>query len=353
MATTVGLALLLAAPRACPVSAFAPYGYQSGNFDGHADSGHGITVDSAQARASELLDDDSYAASMFHDAEHGLVYFTGVTYGTFFDSATDLSVEVRGAMGMSAAEGGRDARRPHLSTGDCFLGILKLPQQTEGPDSRIELIYARRFGTPHNAEACSAVLLMAGVRDGLLQTTAQLKLVLLGHVNPSPLSSAEMNALGPPPAAAAEEGPTFNGIAVAVGPHDGGGRRLGRRSDDRAPQQPRSPRDEGGRALQLGEEGNRGGFLHSVSSSVLPVAEAGRAYGFVADFDLSLTRDERYSATPPPSSAGAGAAIRNAYGALLGGAVLDDAPEPAHYAPKAASEADPALPAPAGEPRSR
>ena len=34
-------------------------------------------------------------------------------------------------------------------------------------------------------------------------------------------------------------------------------------------------------------------------------------------------------------------------------AVLDDAPEPAHYAPKAASEADPALPAPAGEPSSR
>ena len=62
------------------------------------------------------------------NTRHGLVYFAGVTYGTFFDSVMDVGGNVRGAVGMSAANDGRDAWRPHLPCRDCFLGVLRLPR---------------------------------------------------------------------------------------------------------------------------------------------------------------------------------------------------------------------------------
>ena len=70
---------------------------------------------------------------------------------------------------------------------------------------------------------------------------------------------------------------------------------------------------------------NGGGFLHSLldgESSM--ISERGRAYGFVADFDLSLTLDDKF--TPLPPSSDTTTSYSNAYGALLGGAVLDSSP---------------------------
>lgn len=247
-------------------------------------------------------------------------------------------------MGMSSAPGGRDASMPHLVNGDCFLGILKLPQtspaegSTDGdptpwlahsdensrPQAEPELIYARRFGTPQNAEACSSVLMLPEVNDALLQTPAQLKLALLGHVNPAPMSSAEVNAMGP-----------------SVTGNGGGGRRRERRLEQKGVETrngnsigtgPNS--DEGGDSLKSNlqyrklrqseserrlDDGNRGGILHSIADSA-PITEGGRAYGFVLDYDLSLTADETFS------SENADATFRNAYGALLGGHVLDSSP---------------------------
>ena len=41
---------------------------------------------------------------MVYDVRHGLVYFAGVLYGKFFDSATNLRGDIRGVTGMSAAQ---------------------------------------------------------------------------------------------------------------------------------------------------------------------------------------------------------------------------------------------------------
>jgi hypothetical protein len=59
----------------------------------------------------------------------------------------------------------------------------------------------------------------------------------------------------------------------------------------------------------------------SSSSSSTTIAGKGRAYGFVADFDLSLTLDDKFT-----SSLTSDTSYNNAYGALLGGTVLDSSP---------------------------
>ena len=112
------IVLLLAArfPRA--VSAFAPYGYHSGRVAGRNAGTAVVAVGGAQITAAALPNVNTW---------HGLVYFAGVTYDTFFDSVMDVGGNVRGAMGMSAANGGRDAWRPHLPCRDCFMGALRLP----------------------------------------------------------------------------------------------------------------------------------------------------------------------------------------------------------------------------------
>lgn len=274
---------------------------------------------------------------MYYDPQHNLVFFTGATYGTFFDSATDLGREIKGAMGMSDMEGGRDVRNPHLENSDCFLGILKLPQpqsssnnfgngQIEGMSNpapwlihmdedaknrlrRPELIYARRFGTPQNSETCSSILMLPQVNDALLQSSAQLKLAMLGHVNPAPLTSAEVKAMGP----VHQEEDSDDYYPV------GGGERRERRLKGGSRNQQHDERvGEEGRLL--GYDGNRGGFLHSLSSSPQPITKPGRSYGFMVDFDVSLTLDETFTA------AAADGSFSNAYGALLGGYVLESSP---------------------------
>jgi len=337
---TAGIALLF--PTAISADQFTPYGFQSGHFASNDSTGS--PQQQQQSTSSELLNDDSYAASSYYDAQHNLLFFAGSTYGTYFDSATDLSGEIRAAMGMSSAEGGRDASSPHLDNSDCFLGILKLPTADAGPmvvvgngdgdaapwlnhvdedaaagagagrkkPAEPELIYARRFGTPRNSEACSSVLMLPKVNDALLQSSAQMKLVLLGHVNPTPMSSADMNAVGP----------------GAFDAGSGGGRNLKREwlledegdGSSSSKQWSEGDSDEDRRLQSSANSVNRGGFFHSLSGGS-PITAKGRAYGFVADFDLSLTMDESFSASIPSDTS-----FNNAYGALLGGGVLESSP---------------------------
>ncbi|KAL9184569.1 hypothetical protein ACHAXT_012539 [Thalassiosira profunda] len=290
--TAASLALKAALLSSASAYQFHPWGFQSGAFAP-------LTTSSDPHRAaaqSEMINDDSYAAAMYHDPTHNLVFVTGSTYGTYFDSSPEeLDRDVKGAMGMSDLEGGRDVHHAHLPKSDCFLGILKLPRVVDGPEvpdghvqgmgnpapwlareadgessNQPQLIYARRFGTPQNAEACSSVLMLPQVHDALLRSPAQLKLALLGHVTPTPLSAAE----------------AASSVALPAGASNA--------------------------------DTDRGGFLHSLSGSPEEVeTNEGRAYGFVADFDVSLTADETFAQAPDDTS------FHNAYGALLGGAVLD------------------------------
>jgi len=191
-----------------------PLGYQSG-----------YTAATATATLASH-NDDSFPSTFVYDSQHNLIYFTGVTYSTYFDKATNLPPNVLGAMGMSMTspseeKGSRDDEY-HLTSGDCFLGILKLPppttaanansiaagghdakwwknnnsnQQNSQQQAAPKLIYAKRFGTPQNSEACSSLLTLPHVNDALLHSSNQLKLVLLGHVNPEPLSEVELEQL--------------------------------------------------------------------------------------------------------------------------------------------------------------
>lgn len=113
---------------------FIPYGFQSGHFTNPTD---------ASTTDAESINDDSFAGGMYYDMQRNLLYFTGTTYGRYFDGS----------------EGDVGSISPHLANSDCILGVLKLP--TEGPDLRadpnwlihngdsgeggVKLIYARRY----------------------------------------------------------------------------------------------------------------------------------------------------------------------------------------------------------------
>ncbi|KAL3759935.1 hypothetical protein ACHAWU_000558 [Discostella pseudostelligera] len=237
---------------------FKPFGFQSGSVDSLA------SLSQSQPQVhdqNELTSDDSYAGAMHYDPQHNLVFFTGSTYGKVFDSATNLSSEIKVEMGMS---GDNPVDNPHLDTSDCFLGILKLPTMSnEGP----KLIYARRFGTPDNVETCSSLIMLPPLQSTEI---SHLKLGLLGHVIPKPLNSAEVQALG-----------DVNSVSFST---------------------------------------NRGGFLQSLSTNA-PVTELGHAYGFIADFDVTLTQTEKYA-----QSIASDTSFAYAYGALVGGLVLESSP---------------------------
>ncbi|KAL7527468.1 hypothetical protein ACHAXR_001973, partial [Thalassiosira sp. AJA248-18] len=374
-----------------------PYGFQSGHFTKSSSGTNNI-------ESEESINDDTYAGSMYYDPQHNLLYFTGATYATYFDSATNLPSEIKGAMGMSQKEGGRDVDHPHLEGSDCFLGILKLPQpesstgssdatnnnsdnapwlnnNQQSTNNHPELIYARRFGTPQNTEVCSSILMLPNVNDSLLQTSSQLKLALLGHVNPRPLGSAELNAMGPPPSEDDEfadfvaagppeedamgsssnhpgsssnpmrgpeyeaDGPGDYGSSGGGGGGGGGGKNRKKRWLLRHPLEEsisgsttsginqgellsNEAQEEEWKQRQLEYKGNRGGFLHSLSSSPnTPITHPGHSYGFIADFDLSLTLDETFTVAEESSSnAGTTTSFHNAYGALLGGNILESSP---------------------------
>ena len=279
------------------------FGYQSGN----------KSSPTATQNNDSNENDDTYASSMYYDIQHSLLFITGQTYSTYFDSSSsnNLSPEILGAMGMKNND---DESSHHLDSSDCFLGILKLPQVDGsmvmvgdgdgnaapwlakldeensnsagdsgggggggGSKNGPELIYARRFGTSNNSEVCSSILMLPKVNDALISGNGQLKVALLGHVNPTPLS-ADAEAL----TGGSQTGPDAFGSAVA-------------------------PKKEGG-------------LLHSLSTNP-PITTEGRAYGFIIDFDVSLTANETFTPSLPQN-----VQPNNAYGALLGGTVLDSSP---------------------------
>src|SRR6056300_2098729 len=123
-----------------------PFGYQSG-----------------YTTYPNTHNDDTYPSTFLYDAQHNLIYFTGVTYSTFFDKVNNLSPNTLGAMGMSMVEPTNEDEY-HLTSGDCFLAILKLPQpsssnnninsnsnnNSNSSNNEPRLIYAKRMGTPQN-----------------------------------------------------------------------------------------------------------------------------------------------------------------------------------------------------------
>jgi hypothetical protein len=304
-----------------------PFGYQSGY------------------TTSPTHNDDTYPSTFLYDAQHNLIYFTGVTYSTFFDKINNLSPNTLGAMGMSMVDPS-DEDEYHLTSGDCFIAILKLPQPSSSNNSNNNnneprLIYAKRMGTPQNSEACSSMTMLPHntVTDALLHTSNQLKLVLLGHVNPVPLSLDELEMV---------REKLGGGGGLAEFDENGYRRRL------EGQQQQQQQQKQQHRSLEK-QEVNQGGYFTSLShdnipnssggsggSSMLggPLTHNGRAYGFTIDFDLSLTPNEEFDLDPPkqhntPSSSTSSSSegspplpldMNNAYGALLGGHVLESSP---------------------------
>ena len=139
-----------------------------------------------------------------------------------------------------------------------------------------------RLGTPQNSEACSAIRMLTQVNDGLVdQSENKLKLALLGHVNPTPLSNADLNGRSLIRDALEEFERDYDALTA-------------NKTDSR-----------------VLYDKNKGGFFSSLSKGD-PITEKGRAYGLVADIDIELkTKDGQYS---------------TANTALLGGYVIESSP---------------------------
>mmetsp|Transcript_12218 Transcript_12218/g.20118 ORF Transcript_12218/g.20118 Transcript_12218/m.20118 type:complete len:964 (+) Transcript_12218:294-3185(+) len=302
------------------------------------------------------LDDDSYPASFHYDTQHNLIYFTGVTYSTYFDKSPDINLpnEILGAMGMSMTAPSETtgsaaaAEEYHLNSPSCFVGILKLPPQNSAwwdnnnnnnnnhnspPLKSPKLIYAKRFGTPQHAEACSSLLSLpaSAVNDALLQSSSQLKLVLLGHVNPVPLSEEELEKLSKDLESGGLQ--RQRRLLEEMMMNDRGGNVQERFISVEEPnnvqiQQQQQQQHQYERSLDHPPTKlNQGGFFTSISHNNSngggPLAHNGRSYGFLIDFDVSLTPNPEFQTTASPTI---NLDMNNAYGALLGGYVLESSP---------------------------
>lgn len=138
------------------LSAFSPFGFQSGHFTNNSPIN-----DVSSEDAAESINDDSFAGGMHYDTQRNLLYFTGMTYGRYFD----------GSASGDTSDGNDGYDGPHLSNGDCILGVLKLPDAEssssvndnnskghdpnwlihtgDGGESGVKLIYARRYVCIH------------------------------------------------------------------------------------------------------------------------------------------------------------------------------------------------------------
>ena len=276
-----------------------------------------------------------------------MIYFTGVTYSSTFDKTTDLDLPdaVLGAMGMSMSNDHDPSNNNNNSGGDCFLGILKLPTPHYSDEKhpgrsawwknnslkRAKMIYARKFGTRQNSEACSSLLSLSydAVDDSLLQSPSQRKIVLLGHVNPVPLSEAELERLR---AQQSNNNNSNNG-----GGGGGSSRQLLQQDGKDVVPTIRSllqqEQSNELRSLQQSNNMNQGGLFSSLSETLYtqlndggPLTKNGRAYGFLIDFDVSLTQDQDFMTFSLSSSPTTNFDLNYAYGALLGGHVLESSP---------------------------
>ena len=148
--------------------------------------------------------------------------------------------------------------------------------------------HENRLGTPQNSETCSSLLMLTNVDDNLIdESKNKLKLGLLGHVNPTPLSYADLNSR-----LLTED----NIMRTTPESEEGSGYEyFGTNSTGVI------------ESRQLYDK-NKGGFFSSLSKSD-PITEKGRAYGFVVDIDIELKLNDGEDPT--------------ANTALLGGYVLE------------------------------
>lgn len=131
--------------------------------------------------------------------------------------------------------------------------------------------------------------MLTHVNDDLIdESKNKLKLGLLGHVNPTPLSYADLNS----------RALTGDTMMRTTENEDGGYEYFGTNSTGAI----------GSRQLY---DKNKGGFFSSLSRSD-PITEKGRAYGFVVDIDIELKLNDGENPT--------------ANTALLGGYVLESSP---------------------------
>jgi len=252
-------------------------------------------------------------------------------------------------MAAPSVERGSAEEEYHLSSGDCFLGILKLPPLTPAaakgaawwnnsnsePLTSPKLIYAKRFGTPQNSEACSSLLSLPhdSVSDALLQSSSQLKLVLLGHVNPVPLSEEELEQLNRNQEDVGQRQLLEEQQQLET-TRKGGGANIQNESAIHEAQSHQGKQQHSKRSLQQQPQPpqlNQGGLFTSISHNNSggggPLAHNGRSYGFLIDFDVSLTPNQEFqtpSITTSPNNNSLD--MNNAYGALLGGYVLESSP---------------------------
>ena len=113
------------------------YGFQSGG------------IPNSQAAVVNHVNptkDDSFASGLYYDSRNSLVYVTGGTYSRFWD-------------GIGSSSGSNGKETSHVANSDCFLTILKVPEDdrkkdTGSVDKEMKMVYARRFGTEGSPEAC-------------------------------------------------------------------------------------------------------------------------------------------------------------------------------------------------------
>jgi len=124
------------------------YGFQSGG------------IPNSQAAVVNHVNptkDDSFASGLYYDSRNSLVYVTGGTYSRFWD-------------GIGSSSGSNGKETSHVANSDCFLTILKVPEDdrkkdTGSVDKEMKMVYARRFGTEGSPEACSAVMYIPSVSN--------------------------------------------------------------------------------------------------------------------------------------------------------------------------------------------
>lgn len=138
------------------------YGFQSGGFNSD-------NLDSAVDTSN------SFASALHFDPDKRLAYITGATYWSYWDRIKHTDKEA-----MNLAE---------LNESDCFLAVLKAPQQGQGKDTDMDLLYTRRFGKSSVDETCSSL--------SVVPSNGKVRVVTAGHTYAGGLLTT-LRSLGSP-----------------------------------------------------------------------------------------------------------------------------------------------------------
>jgi len=330
---------------------YIPYGYQS------------------QQSLNINDEDDIYSSSMYYNSQNSLLYVVGGTYSHYFD---DNNAASNGGVEQNEVEGEKGGTNNHLENSSCFLSIYKLPTEHNGSlvtvnsvdellhmdessnhnnnnnvgresINKPKLIYSKILGTYKNTEVCSNIIQLPRVHDALLSSNGgrdddiKIKLALIGHVQPTPITSEELAVLAELNQEKLDNDSDSTGglVEFNIGKKPDNNRSLLRFStfdieqDEATPKSQQQVEHKEGKRRELENieisNINHGGFLHSISTmqQQQPISTKGKVYGFVADYDLSIsTSTEVVSVTAKEEGDKQG----GVYGALLGGTTLDSSP---------------------------